>query len=46
MYNATLPLFDYDFRQVAEEAKMTGEYDDNYEPEDLPVPEIAEKVES
>jgi hypothetical protein len=40
MYNATLPLFDYDFSQVAEEAKMTGEYDDSYEPEDLPSPEL------
>ena len=36
IYNATLPLFDYDFRQVAEEAKLTGEYDDTYEPDDLP----------
>jgi hypothetical protein len=36
IYNATLPLFDYDFRQVAEEAMMTGEYDDTYEPDDLP----------
>ena len=39
IYNATLPLFDYDFTQVAEDAKMTGEYDDNYEPDDLPTPE-------
>jgi hypothetical protein len=38
IYNATLPLFDYDFTQVAEDAKMTGEYDDNYEPDDLPTP--------
>lgn len=43
IYNATLPLFDYDFRQVAEEAKMTGKYDDNYEPDDLPTPELAKK---
>ena len=40
IYNATLPLFDYDFTQVAEEAKMTGEYDDNYEPDDLPAPDL------
>jgi hypothetical protein len=39
IYNATLPLFDYDFRQVAEEAMLTGEYDDTYEPEDVPEPE-------
>jgi hypothetical protein len=37
IYNATLPLFDYDFSQVAEDAKMTGKYDDNYEPDDLPI---------
>jgi hypothetical protein len=43
IYNATLPLFDYDFRQVAEEAKMTGEYDDNYEPDDLPTTELVKK---
>jgi hypothetical protein len=39
IYNATLPLFDYDFRQVAEDAMLTGEYDDTYEADDLPVPE-------
>ena len=43
IYNATLPLFDYDFRQVAEEAMMTGEYDDNYQPDDLPTPELVKK---
>jgi hypothetical protein len=39
IYNATLPLFDYDFNQVAQDAMMTGEYDDTYEPDDLPVKE-------
>ncbi len=39
IYNATLPLFDYDFTQIAEDAKMTGKYDDNYEPDDLPTTE-------
>ncbi|HKB92025.1 MAG TPA: hypothetical protein VKC60_16025 [Opitutaceae bacterium] len=43
IYNATLPLFDYDLRKVAEEAKMTGKYDDNYETDDLPTPEPAKK---
>jgi hypothetical protein len=43
IYNATLPLFNYDFRQVAEEAKMTGKYDDNYEPDSLPTSELAKK---
>jgi hypothetical protein len=43
IYNATLPLFDYDFNQVAEDAKMTGEYDDTYEPDDLPTPEPTKK---
>jgi hypothetical protein len=43
IYNATLPLFDYDFRQVAEEAMMTGEYDDTYEPDDVPEPEPTKK---
>ena len=41
IYNATLPLFDYDFRQVAEEAMLTGEYDDTYEPDDVPEQEPA-----
>jgi hypothetical protein len=40
IYNATLPLFDYDFNQVAEDAKMSGEYDDSYEEDDLPTPEL------
>jgi hypothetical protein len=43
IYNATLPLFDYDFRQVAEEAKLTGEYDDSYEEEDIPSPPLTKK---
>ena len=44
IYNATLPLFDYDFNSIAEDAKMTGEYDDTYEPDDLPTPpETVEK---
>jgi hypothetical protein len=43
IYNATLPLFDYDFRQVAEEAMLTGEYDDTYEPNDVPEPEPTKK---
>jgi hypothetical protein len=43
IYNATLPLFDYDFTQVAEEAKMTGEYDDNYEKEPDDHPELIKK---
>jgi hypothetical protein len=43
IYNATLPLFDYDFNQVAEDAMMTGEYDDTYEPDDIPDPEPTEK---
>lgn len=36
IYNATLPLFSYDFNEVAEEAMLTGEYDDTYESEDIP----------
>jgi len=43
IYNATLPLFDYDFKQVAEDAKMTGEYDDTYEEDDLPAQEPTKK---
>jgi hypothetical protein len=43
IYNATLPLFNYDFTQVAEEAMMTGEYDDNYDSDDLPVPDLVKK---
>jgi hypothetical protein len=34
-YGATLPLFDYDFNQVAADARMTGEYDDSYDDDDL-----------
>jgi hypothetical protein len=30
-YGATLTLFDYDFNQVAADARMTGEYDDSYD---------------
>jgi hypothetical protein len=43
IYNATLPLFNYDFSSIAEEAKMTGEYDDNYNGNDLPSPELVEE---
>jgi hypothetical protein len=43
IYNATLPLFNYDFTKVAEDAMMTGEYDDAYEPDDLPTPEPTKK---
>lgn len=38
-YGATLPLFDYNFNQQAEDARMSGEYDDSYnddDPEDSP----------
>ncbi|MBD0369432.1 MAG: hypothetical protein ICV60_01155 [Pyrinomonadaceae bacterium] len=30
-YGATLPAYDYDFNQHAEDARMSGEYDDTYE---------------
>jgi len=43
IYNETLPLFDYDFTLVAEDAMMTGEYDDTYNPDDLPTSEPTEK---
>lgn len=43
IYNATLPLFDYDMSQVAKDAMLTGEYNDTYEADDLPVPELVEK---
>jgi hypothetical protein len=43
IYNATLPLFDYDFRQVAQDAMLTGEYDDTYEDDDVSVPELVKK---
>ena len=41
VYNATLPMFNYDFTQAAEEAKMTGKYDDNGGLEGVPTPELA-----
>ncbi|HET6843164.1 MAG TPA: hypothetical protein VFK06_16035 [Candidatus Angelobacter sp.] len=43
IYNATLPLFDYDFTLVAEDTMMTGEYDDTYESDDLTDPEPTKK---
>ena len=44
IYNATLPLFNYDFTQVAEEAKLSGKYDDSYDPEDdIPTPALGKK---
>jgi hypothetical protein len=43
IYNATLPLFDYDLRQVAEEAKLTGRYDDNYQEEEAPTAELVKE---
>jgi hypothetical protein len=43
IYNATLPLFDYDFTPVAEDAMMTGEYDDTYEADDIPDTEPTKK---
>lgn len=43
IYNATLPLFDYDFTQVAEDAKMTGEYDDTYDEDDVSSQEPTKK---
>ena len=43
IYNATLPLFNYDFSSIAEEAKMTGEYDDNYEEDDLSSQELVKE---
>jgi hypothetical protein len=30
-YSATLDTFDYDFNQHAEDARMSGEYDDSYD---------------
>lgn len=30
-YGATLPVFNYDLRQVAADARMSGEYDDSYD---------------
>jgi hypothetical protein len=43
IYNATLPFSDYNFNQVAEDAKMTGEYDDTYEADDVPESEPVKK---
>jgi hypothetical protein len=43
IYNATLPLFDYDFTQVAEEAKMTGKYNDNYDEDEILSPKVTKK---
>jgi hypothetical protein len=37
-YSVTLDLFDYDFTKLADEAKMSGKYDDNYKPESAPEP--------
>jgi hypothetical protein len=33
-YSVQLRLFDYDFNRIAEDARMSGEYDDNYEDDD------------
>ena len=33
-YGVTLPAFDYDFNQHAEDARMSGEYDDSYDEDD------------
>ena len=44
IYNATLPLFDYNFNPIAEDAKLTGEYDDSYEGDDLPTPEAIKET--
>jgi hypothetical protein len=44
IYNATLPLFDYDFNQVAKDAVMSGEYDDTYkEEDDIPDSDLTNK---
>jgi hypothetical protein len=43
IYNATLPLFNYDLRQVAQDAMLTGEYDDTYDADDIPETEPVEK---
>ncbi|MBX3282362.1 MAG: hypothetical protein KF756_07795 [Acidobacteria bacterium] len=34
-YDAKLPLYDYDLNAVAEEARLSGEYDDSFDDEDL-----------
>ena len=33
-YGAILPMFNYDFTKQAEEARMTGEYDDTFNEEE------------
>ena len=33
-YGVILPMFNYDFNKQAEEARMSGEYDDNYDDDD------------
>lgn len=43
IYNATLPLFDYDFNGIAEEAKLTGAYDDSYEEQETSTPTLTDK---
>ncbi len=34
VYEVKLPLFDYNFNAQADEARLSGEYDDNYNDED------------
>jgi hypothetical protein len=34
-YGATLPDYNYDFTQLAEDAKLSGEYDDSYDDDDF-----------
>jgi hypothetical protein len=34
-YGAILPMFDYDFNQVAADAVMTGQYDDNFDEDEF-----------
>jgi hypothetical protein len=34
-YGTGLEPYDYDFNQLAEEARMTGEYDDSFDEEDF-----------
>jgi hypothetical protein len=33
-YSASLPMFDYNFNQQAEEARVSGEYDDSFDDDD------------
>lgn len=33
-YGTTLPMFDYNFNQQADEARLSGEYDDSYDDDD------------